>query len=71
MYRYRVELFNENDKLVKYEDYTADGYCAEINARKKYPNYRIENVVRLENETELDDENKKNFKRGENGQSKN
>ena len=71
MYRYCVELFDENDNLVEYEDCTADGYCAEINARKKYPNYRIGNVIRLENKTESDDKNKrKKLQEGEEKWSK-
>lgn len=49
MYRYKVEVFDENNNLIEYEDVTPDGYCAELNARKKYPNYKIGNVIRLEN----------------------
>ena len=52
MYKYRVKLFDENNNLIIYEDVTADGYCAELEARKKYPNYRIGEVTRINDSCE-------------------
>ena len=51
MYKYRVEVFDGN-KLMLYENICADGYCAELNARKKYPNYKIGSVIKIENKIE-------------------
>ena len=50
--KYKVEVFDENDNLIEFIDDTADGYCAEINARKQYPNYKIGKVTRIENSCE-------------------
>lgn len=47
MYKYKVEVFDENNNIIEYEDITPDGYCAELNARKKYPNYKIGEVTRI------------------------
>ena len=44
---YKVEVFDENDNLIEFIDDTADGYCAELNARKQYPNYKIRKVTRI------------------------
>ena len=38
MYKYVVEIYEKSGKLMLYKTVTADGYCAEIEARKKYPN---------------------------------
>ena len=46
---YMVECFNETNKKFHFKVESADGYCAELEVRKKYPNYKIGNVVRLEN----------------------
>ena len=43
-----VESFNENGKAFHFLVNSADGYCAEIEVRKKYPNYRLGEVIRLE-----------------------
>ena len=48
MCKYKVELFDENGNFIEYEDITPDGYCAELEARKKYPNYEIGKVTRIE-----------------------
>ena len=46
---YMVECFNETNKKFHFKVESADGYCAELEVRKKYPNYKIGEVVRLEN----------------------
>jgi len=53
MYKYRVEVF-DGHKLMLYENICADGYCAELEARKKYPNYTIGQVQRMEDNLEND-----------------
>ena len=50
--KYKVEVFDEKDNLIEFIDDTADGYCAELNARKQYPNYKIGKVTRIENSCE-------------------
>lgn len=45
---YMVECFNETNKTFHFKVDSADGYCAELEVRKKYPNYKIGEVVRLE-----------------------
>ena len=45
--KYMVEVWNENNKLVNFLIESADGYCAEIEIRKTYPNYEIGKVIRL------------------------
>ena len=45
---YMVECFNENHKAFHFKVCSADGYCAELEVRKKYPNYKIGEVIRLE-----------------------
>lgn len=45
---YMVECFNENHKAFHFKVESADGYCAELEVRKKYPNYKIGEVIRLE-----------------------
>ena len=47
MYKYKVEIFDKNNNLIIYENFTPDGYCAELEARKKYPNYKIGKVIRM------------------------
>jgi hypothetical protein len=55
MYKYQVEVFEKNKnpfhffpfKKIIYETITADGYCAEIEARQKYPNAKIGEVTRV------------------------
>ena len=42
--RERSRTYDENGNLIEYEDITPDGYCAELEARKKYPNYEIGKV---------------------------
>lgn len=46
---YMVECFNETNKKFHFKVESADGYCAELEVRKKYPNYKISEVIRLEN----------------------
>ena len=57
MHKYRVEIFDKDEefpsKLIIYETITADGYCAELEARKKYPNAIIGEVTRISNYIEL------------------
>ena len=52
MYKYRVEVFDKDKEfpfnLMIYETITADGYCAEIEVRKRVPNYKLGQVIRLE-----------------------
>ena len=43
-----VECFNETNKAFHFKVCSADGYCAELEVRKKYPNYKIGEVIRLE-----------------------
>lgn len=43
-----VECFTENGKKFHFLVNSADGYCAEIKVRKKYPNYKLGEVVKLE-----------------------
>ena len=45
--KYMVEVWNENGKLLNFLIESADGYCAEIEIRKAYPNYEIGKVIRL------------------------
>ena len=51
MYKYRVEVFDKDKEfpfnLMMYETITADGYCAELEARKAYPNCKIGQVTRM------------------------
>lgn len=51
MYKYQVEMFDEDEEFpfnVKmYQTITADGYCAELEARKAHPNYKIRQVTRI------------------------
>ena len=46
---YMVECFNETNKAFHFLVDSADGYCAELEVRKKYPNYKIGEVIKLEN----------------------
>lgn len=50
MYKYCVEVYDEDKEfpfnLMMYKTITADGYCAELEARKKYPNCKIGKVTR-------------------------
>ena len=46
---YMVKCFNETNKAFHFKVESADGYCAELEVRKKYPNYKISEVIRLEN----------------------
>ena len=50
-----VECFNETNKAFYFKVNSADGYCAELEVRKKYPNYKIGKVIRLENLSSLED----------------
>ena len=50
-----VECFNETNKAFHFKVNSADGYCAELEVRKKYPNYKIGEVIRLENLYSLED----------------
>ena len=52
---YMVECFNETNKAFHFKVNSADGYCAELEVRKKYPNYKIGEVIRLENLSSLED----------------
>jgi hypothetical protein len=56
MYKYRVEVFDKDKEfpfnLIIYETITADGYCAELKA-KKYPNAIIGEVTQISNYIEL------------------
>jgi len=55
MYKYLVEVFDENKNpfhsfpfnKIMYETVTVDGYCAELEARKIYPNCKIGQVTRI------------------------
>ena len=51
MYKYQVEMFDKDEKFpfnVKmYQTITADGYCAELEARKAHPNWKIGHVTRI------------------------
>ena len=51
MYKYRVEVFDKDKEfpfnLIMYETITADGYCAELEARKAHPNCKIEQATRM------------------------
>lgn len=51
MYKYRVEVYDEDKEfpfnLMMYETITADGYCAELEARKAHPNCKIGQVTRM------------------------
>ena len=51
MYKYRVEVFDKDKEfpfnLMLYETITADGYCAELEARKSHPNCKIGQVTRM------------------------
>lgn len=49
---YKVEVFDDKGNIIEYYDDTPDGYCAELNARKKYPNYKISSVIKIENKIE-------------------
>ena len=49
---YKVEVFDDKSNIIEYYDDTPDGYCAELNARKKYPNYKIGSVIKIENKIE-------------------
>ncbi len=40
--------FNETNKAFHFLVESADGYCAEIEVRKRFPNYKISQVIRLE-----------------------
>ena len=51
---YMVECFNETNKKFHFKVNSADGYCAELEVRKKYPNYKIGKVIRLENLSSLE-----------------
>ena len=53
---YMVECFEENGKIHRYKVESVDGYCAELEVRKKRPNFKIGEVAKLEN---LGDENKR------------
>lgn len=48
MYKYMVVCFNETNKVFHFFVESADGYCAEIEVRKRFPNYKIGQVIRLE-----------------------
>lgn len=48
MYKYMVECFNETNKAFYFLVESADGYCAELFVRKRYPTYKIGKVIRLE-----------------------
>lgn len=70
MYKYRVEVFeNKNlfgsfpfNKFI-YETVTADGYCAELEARKKYPKAKIGQVTRISDYIENNPNSEINKKR--------
>ena len=47
MYKYKVEMVDESGKPSEYVCVTADGYCAELEARKKFPNNKIGEVKRI------------------------
>lgn len=48
MCKYMVVCFNETNKVFHFFVESADGYCAEIKVRKRFPNYKIGQVIRLE-----------------------
>ena len=48
MCKYMVVCFNETNKVFHFLVESADGYCAEIEVRKRFPNYKIGQVIRLE-----------------------
>lgn len=48
MCKYMVACFNERNKAFRFLVKSADGYCAEIEIRKRFPNYKIGQVTRLE-----------------------
>lgn len=48
MYKYMVVCFNETNKVFHFFVESADGYCAEIEVQKRFPNYKIGQVIRLE-----------------------
>ena len=45
---YKVEVFDADGNLIEFVADTPDGYCAELEARKKYPDCKIGNVTREE-----------------------
>jgi hypothetical protein len=49
MIDYMVEAFNIDNKKFNFKVCSVDGYCAELEVRKKFPTYRIGEVVRLKN----------------------
>lgn len=53
MYKYQVKVFDKTKNfpydVIVYETITADGYCAELEARKMYPNAKIGEVTRTSN----------------------
>lgn len=48
MQNYVVELIDNDNCMNTVVIISADGYCAEIEARTKYPNYKIGNVIALD-----------------------
>ena len=51
MYKYRVEMFDKEKEFpsnyILYDTISVDGYCAEIEARRKYPKCVIAEVSRM------------------------
>ena len=41
MYKYTIVCFNETNKVFHFLVESADGYCAEIEVRKRFPNYNF------------------------------
>lgn len=48
MCKYIIECFNETNKMICFVTESADGYCAEIKIRKRFPTYKIGRVVKVE-----------------------
>lgn len=48
---YIVEVFDDEseESVIMYKTSCADGYCAEVEARRKYPKAKIGKVKRIEN----------------------